>query len=106
MVAKQGMRSVQSEGPSMVDETALEIKAQKKIAKNIKKERNEDPKDLVLVSSDIDGPRFNLQLGVDEIIRGVRVPGGRMMFVVPADKAERAKKHTWVIGGNLMIADD
>lgn len=106
MVAKQGMRSAQSAPAEMVDEAALEVKAQKKIAKTIKKQRGESVNDLVLLSSEVEGPRFDFQLGVDEVIRGVRVPGGRMMFVVPANKADRAKKHTWIINGNLMIADD
>ena len=105
MVAKQGMRSVKTTEAKIVDDDALEAKTQKKIAKDIKKNREKDTEGLVLVSSEVDGPRFDFQLGVDETIRGVRVTGGRMMFVIPPDKVDRAKKHTWVVGGNLVIAD-
>lgn len=101
MQVKQGMRSVEHK-EEVID---VDLEANKKIAKKTKKAQSKEGKDLVLVSAETDGPRFDFALGVDEIIRGVRAQGNRMMFVIPSDKADRALQHTWVVSGKLIVAD-
>ncbi len=60
------------------------------------------PKDAVFVCLDASCPRFDLVLDVDETIRGFRNSEGHLVFTVPAELAERARKHFHVTNGRLV----
>tara|TARA_B000000557_G_scaffold19426_1_gene14692 strand:+ start:537 stop:863 length:327 start_codon:yes stop_codon:yes gene_type:complete len=108
MQVKQGMRSVQSaQSQTLQEETDVGLQAQKKQAKKVKasQPKTKTDKGLTLVSTEANGARFDLILGWDTAIRGVRTQGGYMMFVIPPEHKERAMQHVHVVSGKLVEAE-
>ena len=70
--------------------------------KKLNKFKDSTPKDAVFVCLDASCPRFDLVLDVDETIRGFRNSEGHLVFTVPAELAERARKHFHVTNGRLV----
>ena len=79
-------------------------KAKKSAAKKTLNDRVEKPtpKDVVFVCLDASLPRFDLVLDINEYIRGFRNSEGHLVFTVPAELAERARKHFHVTNGRLV----
>jgi len=102
----QGMRSTEASADTPVAEDPVK-KIAKKTAVKIKQSQStgKDMSDLVLVSEESHGARFDLIIDTEIKIRGVRAQGGKVLFNVPRELAERALRHVHVTSGRLVSTE-
>lgn len=100
----QGMRS--NAQPDPIEEDPIQ-KVVKKAAKKAKTSNSTavETSDLVLVTEESHGAKFELILDQDTKIRGVRAQGGKVLFNVPRELAARALKHVHVTSGRLVSSE-
>ena len=83
----------------------IPVKAKKTVAKKAKAENvSMAKKEVVFVCLNPDVPRFDLIIDANYRIRGVRNNAGHLLFAVPAEDAERVRKHFHVTTGKLVEA--
>ena len=81
----------------------IPVKAKKAAAKKSKADNaSMAKKEVVFVCLDPDVPRFELIIDADYKIRGVRNNAGHLLFAVPAEDADRVRKHFHVTSGRLV----